>query len=98
MILVEVGVSMHGYVETHGSFRGMYSWKLQLLEAMEAPTSTDSGKIYVIPRKLPLTFMEVNLLPPTSMEISMEVDLLPPAFMEVSMAWKLPWKKIEKVK
>ena len=56
MILVEVGGSMQGYMEAHGSFHGIYSWKLQLMEAMETPTS-----------------IAVNLLPPTSMDISMEV-------------------------
>ena len=35
-----------------------------LMEAMEVYdiTSTDSGNLHVLPRKLPLTSMEVNLL------------------------------------
>ena len=72
-------------MEAHGSFHGIYSWKLQLMDAMEASTSTDSGNFHVFPWKLLLTSMEVNLLPPTSTEISMEVNLLPPTSMEVSM-------------
>ena len=48
-------------MEAHGSFHGIYSWKLQLMEAMEAPTSTDSGKFHVFPWKLPLTSMEFSM-------------------------------------
>ena len=36
----------------------------------EASTSTDSGSLHVFLWKLPLTSMEENLLPPTSMETS----------------------------
>ena len=72
-------------METHGSFHGIYSWKIQLMEAMEASTSIDFGNFHVILWKLPLTSMEVNLLPPTSMEISMEVNILPLTSMQVSM-------------
>ena len=55
------------------------------MEAMEVSTSTDSRNFHVLPRKLPLTFMEVeeNTLPSTSMKASMEVNRLP---------WKFPWK------
>ena len=49
MIFVEVGGSMWGYMEAHGSFHGIYSWKLQSMEEMEASTSTDSGKFHVFP-------------------------------------------------
>ena len=49
---------------------------MQLLQAMEGCTSTDSGNFYVLPWKL---------LPPTYMEIAMEVNLLPPISMEASM-------------
>ena len=63
-------------METHGSFRGINFWKLQLMEAKEASTTTDRGTSHVFPWKLPPTSMEVNLLPPTSMEHSMEVNLL----------------------
>ena len=48
----------------------------------------DRRKFHVFPRKLPLTSMEVNLIPPTSTEISVESNLLAPASMEVSMSWK----------
>ena len=48
-VLVEVGGSMQGYMEAHGSFHGIDSWKLQLMEAMEASTSTDSGNFNVLP-------------------------------------------------
>ena len=30
----------------HGSFHGIYSWKLQLMEAMEAFTSVDNGNLH----------------------------------------------------
>ena len=63
-------------MEAHGIFHGIYSWKMQLLQAMEGCTSTDSGNFYVLPWKL---------LPPTYMEIAMEVNLLPPISMEASM-------------
>ena len=67
-------------MEGHGSFHRMYSWKLQLMEAMEAFTTTNSGKVHVVP-----TSMEVNLLPPTTMDF-MKVNSLP---------WKLPRKLVE---
>ena len=35
-------------MESHGSFHGIYSWKLQLMEVMEASTSTDSGNFYQV--------------------------------------------------
>ena len=97
MILVGVGGSMGGYTEAHGSVHGMYSWKLQLMEAiMEASTSTDSGNFHVLPWKLPLTSVDVNLLPPTSMEISIEVNLLLPTSVEVNLLqWKFPCKLAE---
>ena len=47
-----------------------YSWKVQLLEAVQASTTTDSRNSYVFS-------MEVNLLPPTSMVVSMEANFLP---------------------
>ena len=95
MILEEVDENTWGYMEAHGSFHGIYSWKLRLMNAREASTSTDSGKVHVFPWKLPLSCMEVNLLPPTSMEISMEVHIVPPTSMEASMEvnllqWELP--------
>ena len=72
-------------MEAHGSFYGIFSWKLQLMNAMEASTSTN--------------FKVSKILLPTSMEISMEVNLLPLTHMEVSMEanllpwkWKLPWE------
>ena len=46
------------------------------MEAMEASTSTDRGKFHVIPWKLPPTYMEANVFPPTSMGMLMEVDIL----------------------
>ena len=66
-VLVELGGNISGCMEAHGSFHGFFSWKLQLMEAMEDSTSTDSRQFHVFPWKLPLTSMEVNLLPPTSM-------------------------------
>ena len=51
---------MSGYKQDCGSFHGVYSWNLQLMEAMEACTSTDSGKIHVRPWKLPLNFISAN--------------------------------------
>ena len=80
-------------MEAHGKFHGIYSWKLPLMEPMEASTSTDSGKFRVFPGKFPLTSMEeVNLLPPTPMEISIqEVNLLPLTSVEISMeVYRLP--------
>ena len=53
-------------MERHGSFHGIHSWKLQLMEEMEASTSTDSGSFHVLACKNPLTSMEVNLPPPTT--------------------------------
>ena len=78
MILAEVGPNMYGYVEAHGSFDGIYSWKLQLMEAMEASTSTDSGNFHVLRWKFSLTSVEANLFLATSMEISMEITILLP--------------------
>ena len=45
-------------------------WKLPLPPTMETSTSTDRGNFHVVLRKLPLTFMEVNLPSPNSIEIS----------------------------
>lgn len=47
--------------------------------------STDSGNLHVSPWKLRLTSMKVNLILPTSMEISMGLNILPPTYMEVSL-------------
>ena len=58
---------------------------MQLMEAMEASTSTGSGNFHVLIWKLLLTSIEVNLLSPASMEISMEVNLLPSTSMEAPM-------------
>ena len=54
------------------------------MEAMEASTSTDCGNFHVLPWKLPLTSMGINVFPPVSMEISMDVYPMPP---------KLVWKQ-----
>ena len=75
-------------MEAHRSFHGICSWKLQSMEAMESFTSTDSANFHVLPWKLPLKSMEVNLLPP----ISMQVNLLATTSMEVNL---LPWKLVE---
>ena len=72
-------------MDNHGSCHGIYSRKLQLMEAMESSTSADSENPHVFPWKLPLTSIEVNLLLPTSMENSMEVNRLPPTSMDVFM-------------
>ena len=69
MILEEVDENTWGYMEAHGSFHGIYWWNLQSMKAMEASTSTNSGNFYVLPWQLSLTSMEVNLRPPTSMEV-----------------------------
>ena len=69
-------------MEAHGSFHETYSWKMQLIEAMQAFISVDNGNVHVLPWKPLLTSMEVNLLLPASMEISTEVNLLPPTSME----------------
>ena len=45
-----------------------HSWN----EEIEPSASTDSGNFRLIPWKLPLTSLEANLLPPTSMEISVK--------------------------
>ena len=54
--LVGVGGITQGYIEVHGSFHGNYLWKLPLMEAMEASTSTDSGNFHVFPWRLLRTF------------------------------------------
>ena len=69
-------------MKVHENFHGIYSWKLQLMEAVEASTSTDIGKFRVHLWTLPLTSMEVNLLLPTKMEISMKKIYF----------HRLPWK------
>ena len=43
VILVEACGNMQGYIKAHGNFNGKFSWKLQLMEAMESSTSIDSG-------------------------------------------------------
>ena len=76
-------------MEAHGNlFHVKFSRKLHLMEAMKAPTSTDSGNFHLLPWKLPLTSMELKILPPTSMEISMEIYFhrLPPL--------RFPWRKL----
>ena len=74
--------SRRKYVGEYGSSwklpRNMCALKLQLIEAMEGSTSTESGNFRVFPWKRLLSSMEVNLLTPISMEISMEANLLPP--------------------
>ena len=97
-------------MEAYGNFYGIYSWKLQLMEAMEGSISTVSGNYRVFPWKHPLTSMkvyllaltsmEINLLRPTSVEFSMEKKLFPPSSMGVSvkvklLPRKLPWKLVE---
>ena len=39
---------MQGYSEAHGSFHGIYSWKLQLMETMEPFNSTDGRTFHVL--------------------------------------------------
>ena len=56
---------------------GIYSWKLQLMEVIEASTSIKSGNFHLLPWKL--TCMELNLVPPTYMENSANIN--PPTFM-----------------
>ena len=60
-----------------------YTWKLQLMEAMEAFNSTDSGNFHVLLWKLPLNSMEVNLFPPTFMEVNLPPWKLVETSMEV---------------
>ena len=57
VILVKIGGSMYGYMESHGSFHIIYSSK-QLMYAVEESTSNEVE-----------TSMDVHLLPPTSMEM-----------------------------
>ena len=73
-------------------FHRIWSWELQLMEAMEASTSTVSGNFHLLPWKLPPTYIGVNLLPSTAMEASMEVNLLPAYFR--GSWWKLLWKYV----
>ena len=51
VIHVDVGRGMEGYMEAPRSFHGIYSRKLQLIEAMEASGSTDNGSFHIFPRK-----------------------------------------------
>ena len=64
-------------MEAYGSFYGIYSWKLQLMEALEASTSTNSGKFHVFPWKLPLTSTKIRGNFHGSNSTSMEANLLP---------------------
>ena len=70
-------------MESHGSFHGIYSWKLQFMEAMEDSISTDTGIFHVLLWKLPPTSMEVGSRPasmhlaPASMEATNYFHLLP---------------------
>ena len=59
VILVGVGGIIWGYMEAHGSFHGIYSWELQLMEALEASILTDGRNFHVFSWKLPLTSMQV---------------------------------------
>ena len=38
----------YGNMEAHGSFHGVYSRKLQFVEAMEDSTFTESGNFHVL--------------------------------------------------
>ena len=77
------------YVGVYGTSwklpRNMFVEEAAMMEAMEASTSIDSGNFHVLQWKLPLTSMELNLLSPTSMEISMEATIILTTSMEVSM-------------
>ena len=59
-------------------------------EAMEASISTVSESFHLLPWNPPLTFVEVKLLPFTSMEATLEVNLLP-TYLKTSWR-KLPWR------
>ena len=65
----------YGNMEAHGSFYGVYSRKLQFVGAMETSTFTESetsmysyGTFY---------WLDVYLIPRSSIGISVEVDLHP---------------------
>ena len=60
VILVEVGGSVQGYMEGHGSFHGVHSWKLELMNVIKASIYTDSERFHVFPLKLLLTSMDVK--------------------------------------
>ena len=76
-------------MESHGSFHGIYSWNLQLMEATEASFSTDTGIFHVLP---PLTSMEVNLLPSTPMQASTELMEVAIDGIRGSFPFYLPWR------
>lgn len=74
-------------MEAHANFHAIYLWRLQLIETMETSTSADSGNFQTVPWKLPLTSMDMYLLPPTSMQTSMEGNLLAPTSMKLGSRW-----------
>ena len=61
MILVEIGRIISGHMEAHGSSHRVWWWKLKLMEAIEASTSTvirNVGNLYTLPWKFPPNFMD----------------------------------------
>ena len=72
------------YVGVYGS-----SWKLPRRIFVEAAIDGSNGSFHFhrqwkLPWKLPLITMEVNILPPTFMEVSMEINIIQ------RLPWKLP--------
>ena len=93
-------------MEAHGSFDGTYSWKLQLIEAMEASGSTDNGSFHIFPRKDISTDFHGRFHGCTSMEANLLQQKLPWKLVENPMkvsgkshgSWwkfKFPWKLVE---
>ena len=56
-------------MEDNRGFHGIYQWKLQLIEAMEASAYIENRNLHVRPWELSQTPTEMHLLPLTSMEI-----------------------------
>ena len=51
MIRGEIGRSILGHMEAHGSSHRVWSWKLQLMEAIEVSASTvrNVGNFHILP-------------------------------------------------
>lgn len=66
MKLAEVGGSLSGKLEARGSFHRIWSpWRLQLVEAMKAFTSTNSGSFHLLPFSSMEVYVYFHVLPST---------------------------------